>query len=291
MKAAFAAVDAVKAAFTAPDRQNGGSMNEAGSAIRAGTQNRRDALLREVLAGSGNIHELAGRFDVSASTIRRDLAELARAGHVVRTYGGALHSSSSAERTLQEKGLQHTAEKEAIAMAAAREVRDGEVVLLDAGTTTGRLARHLAGRRGLTVVTNGLTSLLYLAECPGIEVIVLGGRLRHPNEAIIGSAAEEQLRHVRPDRVFLGGDGLTAADGVCCPNLDQAHLKHAMSEAGRHTYVLVDHSKLGESPFRYWAPLDRRHTVIVDAGASSTALKPFRHNELSTVLIADVAAG
>lgn len=262
-----------------------------GEGARPSTQVRREALLREVLAGSGNIHELADRFAVSASTIRRDLAELAKAGHVVRTYGGALHSSSGGERTLPEKAQQHTAAKEAVARAAAREVHDGEIVLLDAGTTTGRLARQLAGHHDLTVVTNGLTALLSLAECPGIEVIVLGGRLRHPNEAIIGSAAEDQLRHIRPDRVFLGADGLTADGGICSPSLDQARLKHAMSRAGRHTYVLVDHSKLGRSPFGFQTPLDRAHTIVVDSDAAAAALEPFRANEHSSILLAELALG
>src|SRR5689334_13629214 len=110
---------------------------------------RRARLLSEVRDGSGHIQELAHRFEVSPSTIRRDLTLLARDGHVVRTYGGAV------ERGVREKDNQHAAEKEEIAKAAADLVRNGEVVVLDAGTTTGRLAAHLAHRE-LTVVTNGL---------------------------------------------------------------------------------------------------------------------------------------
>src|SRR5204863_12634 len=81
-------------------------------------------------------------------------------------------------------------------------------VVLDAGTTTGRLAAHLAHRE-LTVVTNGLTAILALAESPTVELIVLGGRLRQPNEAIVGASVLEQLRHIGADRVFLGTDGLS----------------------------------------------------------------------------------
>src|SRR4051794_7628710 len=105
---------------------------------RPGTRDRRAMLLEAVRDGAGGIAELAEEFAVSESTIRRDLASLAGAGHVVRTYGGALDTG-----TPREKDREHAAEKDAIAREAAALVRDGEVVLLDAGTTTGRLARHL----------------------------------------------------------------------------------------------------------------------------------------------------
>nr|WP_042181213.1 DeoR/GlpR family DNA-binding transcription regulator [Kibdelosporangium sp. MJ126-NF4]CEL14888.1 Transcriptional repressor of the fructose operon, DeoR family [Kibdelosporangium sp. MJ126-NF4]CTQ96481.1 Transcriptional repressor of the fructose operon, DeoR family [Kibdelosporangium sp. MJ126-NF4] len=219
---------------------------------------RRARLLHEVRGGSGHIHELADQFQVSPSTIRRDLTLLERDGHVVRTYGGAV------ERSVQEKHGRNVAEKDDIALKAAALVEDGEVVVLDAGTTTGRLAAHLA-HRSLTVVTNGLTAVIALAESTTVDLIVLGGRLRQPNASIVGATVTEQLRHISADRVFLGTDGLSPARGLCSPSLDQAHLKYAMLHSARHAYVLADHSKLGHEPFSYWTPLDRPHTVLTDS--------------------------
>ncbi|MET0134532.1 MAG: DeoR/GlpR family DNA-binding transcription regulator [Kibdelosporangium sp.] len=218
---------------------------------------RRAKLLGEVRGGSGHIQELADQFRVSPSTIRRDLSMLARDGHVVRTYGGAV------ERSVREKSGEHIAEKDEVARAAAEVIEDGEVVVLDAGTTTGRLASHLAHRQ-VTVVTNGLTAILALAESPAVELIVLGGRLRHPNSAIVGASVIEQLRHIGADRVFLGTDGLSEQRGLCSPSLEQAHLKYAMLHSARHAYVLVDRSKIEKEPFHYWTPLDRTHTVIAN---------------------------
>jgi DeoR family transcriptional regulator, fructose operon transcriptional repressor len=220
-------------------------------------QERRSKLLGEVRSGTGHIQDLADQFRVSPSTIRRDLSLLARDGHVVRTYGGAV------ERSVREKDASHSAEKEEIALAAAEVIEDGEIVVLDAGTTTGRLATHLAHRE-LTVVTNGLTAVLALAGSTTVELIILGGRLRHPNEAIVGASVIEQLRHISADRVFLGTDGLSPERGLCSPSLDQAHLKHAMLHSAEHAYVLADRSKLGEEPFHYWTPLDRPHTVLTN---------------------------
>jgi DeoR family transcriptional regulator, fructose operon transcriptional repressor len=247
---------------------------------RQTTTERRAALLTAVREGAGGIGELAERFGVSESTVRRDLAELAGGGHVIRTYGGALDTAHSVERTLREKDATNAAQKDAVAKAAAAEVCDGEVVLLDAGTTTGRLARHLADRADLTVVTNGLPVLLALADSPHVDVIVLGGRLRQPNEAILGSSAEQQLRHIAPDRVFLGADGLSVERGLCSPSYEQAQLKYAMLHAAARTaYVLVDHSKLGHAPFTYWTPLDRTHVVVAD-DADAEALKGFEDSDL-----------
>jgi DeoR/GlpR family transcriptional regulator of sugar metabolism len=182
---------------------------------------------------------------------------LARDGHVVRTYGGAV------ERSVREKCGQHAAEKDEVARMAADLIQDGEVIVLDAGTTTGRLATYLAHRE-LTVVTNGLTAILALAESTSVELIVLGGRLRHPNEAIVGASVIEQLRHIGADRVFLGTDGLSEERGLCSPSLEQAHLKYAMLHCARNAYVLVDRSKLGQEPYNYWTPLDRSHTVLAN---------------------------
>ncbi|CAM3554878.1 DeoR/GlpR family DNA-binding transcription regulator [Kibdelosporangium persicum] len=218
---------------------------------------RRARLLNEVRGGSGHIHELADQFRVSPSTIRRDLTALERDGHVVRTYGGAV------ERGVREKDARNSAEKEEIARNAAAVIEDGEIVVLDAGTTTGRLAAHLTHRR-LTVVTNGLTAILALAESPTVELIILGGRLRQPNAAIIGATVSEQLRHIGADRVFLGTDGLHPQKGLCSPSLEQAHLKHTMLHSARHAYVLADHSKMGQEPFSYWTPLDRPYTVLTN---------------------------
>ncbi|HEV7931763.1 MAG TPA: DeoR/GlpR family DNA-binding transcription regulator [Actinomadura sp.] len=238
---------------------------------RARTAERRALLAHEIADGNGNIHDLAERFGISPSTIRRDLAELQRLGQVTRTYGGAVGSSPRGELPLRDKERGRRAEKDAIARTAAELVQAGETVLLDAGTTTGRLAWHLRDRTDLTVVVAGLNALLTLAERPGIELVVLGGRVRHPSEGIAGPFAQEQLRWIGPDRVFLGADGLTA-NGLCTPSPEQAHLKHTMLHRGRHAYVLADSAKLGTAPFAYWTPLDRDHCVITDAGAGEADL-------------------
>lgn len=238
---------------------------------RDATTQRRAALLDAVRGPGASIRGLSEQFGVSSSTIRRDLAELADQGHVVRTYGGALDTAYGVERTLREKDASRAEGKDRIARAAASRIRDGETVLLDAGTTTGRLARHLADRADLTVVTNGLTVLLALAESPHVDVVVLGGRLRRPNEAILGRTAEQELRHVAPDRAFLGADGVTER-GINCPTLEQSHLKRAMLHCAGEAWILADSGKIGAERFPYWAPVDRECQLVADEGADADIL-------------------
>lgn len=249
---------------------------------------RRELILAEVLAGNGHVAELAERLDASPATIRRDLQRLKEEGRIIRTYGGAVVGPRPLEFTLHEKELSYPRHKEAIAARAAEFVHEGDVVILDAGTTSGRVAWLLRERRGVTVVTNGISALMALREADGVEVIVLGGNLRHRNQAIIGSIAEDTLRRIRADKVFLGADGVVAGEGLNSPTDVQAHLKSVMLHQAREAYVLADHSKLGTHRFAYLTPLDRECTVITDSSATPSQLQDFDRLQVP-VLVAEVS--
>ncbi|MCM2580623.1 DeoR/GlpR family DNA-binding transcription regulator [Streptomyces meridianus] len=254
-------------------------------APRRGTERRREEILRHVRDGSGDIAGLAARFGVSVSTVRRDLQHLAGDGHVHRTYGGAVAGGHVAERTLDEKESGHRAQKEAIARAAAERVADGDVVLIDAGTTTGRFARALRSRSRLTVITNSTLVLRHLADAPGIELIVLGGRVRRPNGAILGPEGEETLRRLTPDLAVLGADGLDARNGLSCPSLGQAHAKELMAERGREVLVLADATKLGAGPFPYHARPAGPWTLVTDASADPAIVREFTTGPIDVLTV------
>jgi DeoR family fructose operon transcriptional repressor len=253
---------------------------------RAGRE-RRELILAEVRAGNGHVESLAERLDVSVATIRRDLRRLMEEGRITRTYGGAVASPRPLEFTLQEKELSYRRQKDAIARLAAGLVEDGEVIILDAGTTTGRLAWYLRERRNLTVVTNGLSVLLALRDADGVEVVVLGGQLRHLNQALIGGLAEANLRQVTADRVFLGADGLSPDRGLNCPTLAQATLKGLMLHRAREAFVVADHSKLASWRFPYVTPLDRPWTLITDDQVAEDLVQPYRRRG-TEVMLAEV---
>ncbi|MGR3935085.1 DeoR/GlpR family DNA-binding transcription regulator [Streptomyces sp. BRA346] len=238
---------------------------------------RRDLIARTIRTdGAVVVEELARSLEVTPSTIRRDLALLTEQGAIARTYGGAMSAGHTPEPTLGQRSGLAVAEKDRIGRWAAARIAQGDTVILDAGTTTGRVAHHLRVRTELTVITSGLTALRALAEVDGIELITLAGTLRHVSQGFVGPLAELTLSRLTADKVFLGADGIDARRGICEASLQQTSLKEMMADRGREVFVLADSSKLGESPFTAWAPLDRPWTLVTDSGATEDRLAPFR---------------
>lgn len=254
---------------------------------------RRERILAHLARGGARVDELADLLGVTESTIRRDLVRLRADGHITRTYGGALvgpDPSPEPEPPLHERALSARAEKEAIARHAARYVSSTRTVLLDAGTTTGRLAHHLRNFPGLTVATCGLTALNELADADEIDVVVLGGRLRHVSQGLVGPITEQVLRRITAQAAFLGADGLHAERGICEADPAQTWLKELMAAQAERVYVLADSSKLGRAPFDVWAPMDRPWTLITDAGATQEQLEAFRALPHVTIDVVPVTA-
>ncbi|MCX2730144.1 DeoR/GlpR family DNA-binding transcription regulator [Saccharopolyspora sp. NFXS83] len=250
-----------------------------------GSRDRRAAIVRlATTSGLASVDELSERFGVTASTIRRDLAQLESAGRLARTYGGAMALDPHQETSLRQRSGEAHEAKHAIAAWAARQVRPGETVLLDAGTTTGALARALRDARDLTVATTGLTVLQELTNAEGVRVECLGGTLRHLSQGFVGPLTEAALSRMTFDRVFLGADGVTAEQGICEADLQQTRLKELMAQRADHVYLLVHSTKLGRRPFHAWAPLPERWTLVTDADADPAATAPFLSRGVDVVV-------
>lgn len=232
-----------------------------------------------------NVDELASVFSVSASTIRRDLDTMARNGDVVRTYGGA-QTIGGPERSLRERESIAVEQKAAIGRLASTFVPEGAVAVLDAGTTVGALARNLVYREGLTVVTTGLTSTNVLEQSTGVDLIVVGGRLRHISSGFVGPFAERVMADVSSDVAFLGADGVSAEHGLCEETPEQASLKRVMVERARELHVLADSTKLGVASAHWWTRIERPWVLITDDGATEEQLEPFRASDSVTVHVA-----
>jgi DeoR/GlpR family transcriptional regulator of sugar metabolism len=205
------------------------------------------------------VDDLARRFGVSASTVRRDLQHLSDTKAVRRTYGGAILAAPSAETTLDQRLAVNGPEKQAIARAALALITDGETL-----TAFGRL---LLDRR-LRIITNNLALLPLLARAPEIDLVVLGGSVRTTSMGTVGPLAVEALRRMTADRAVMSADGVVAGRGLCEASLDQVALKSAMIAQAQDTVVLADAGKLGRAEQRAWAPLPPRWTLVTDAAAS-----------------------
>jgi DeoR/GlpR family transcriptional regulator of sugar metabolism len=195
--------------------------------------------------GAVSIRALAAALETSAVTIRRDLDYLDSIGELTRTHGGALAGQPTRESPYSEKVVQARREKEAIGALAATLVADGDVVVIGPGTTTEVLAKALAQRVGLTVVTNSLLVAEAFGETTGNEVIVTGGTLRASIRALVGEATNHTLRGLNADLTFLSGNGMDAEFGLSTPNMTVADSDRSLAAAGNRVVALVDHTKFG----------------------------------------------
>lgn len=231
-------------------------------------QERQQAILERVRAsGRGDVATLAEEFDVTAETIRRDLAVLERHRLVRRTHGGALpvERLGFEPAVAAREGLLID-EKERIAKAALDEVPEEGALILDAGTTTVRLAELLPTDRELTVVTNALPVATVLAARPNITLHVIGGRIRGRTLAAVDDWAERALADLFVDVAFVGTNGLSVARGLTTPDRREAAVKRAMIAAARRTVVLADHTKVGNDVFARFGDLTDVDVVISDTG-------------------------
>lgn len=225
-------------------------------------------LLEAVQSGEVEVEDLAGRFGVSPSTIRRDLQQLATSKAITRTYGGAVIAHPVAEQNLPERERQHRAEKAAIARAALASLGEDDILILDGGSTVAAFGALLTDRRH-HVITNNLPLVPSLAACPGIALTVLGGAVRQGSMSTMGPLAEATLRRLTADKAFVSADGFVPGRGLCEAAIEQIALKSLMMEQAAEVVVLMDNSKLGRAKQAVWAPLPRRWTLITDGGATA----------------------
>src|SRR5437764_1260690 len=197
------------------------------------SEERRRGIL-EVLQNDGRVlvGDLSKRFKTSLITIRKDLEFLHHHGMLERTHGGALPLRTGAlnDRTLQEKERLHRQEKLRIAAAAVKMIRSGQVIILDSGTTTTAIARACRHFRSLTIITNATNIVTELAGTP-VNVILTGGVLRKNSFSLVGPLAEESLRKLNADLLFLAVDGFDVRYGLTTPNLLQARVNRAMASS------------------------------------------------------------
>ncbi|WP_129337070.1 DeoR/GlpR family DNA-binding transcription regulator [Cellulomonas endophytica] len=230
-------------------------------------ERQREIVSRARAAGRVGVRGLAESFDVAQETVRRDLLVLAQAGLLRRVHGGAIPTPGpDGEPEVAERETRMSDEKERIATLAVQELPHGGSVLLDAGTTTVRLAMLLPPDRELTVVTHALPVAALLATRPNITLHVLGGVVRPRTLAAVGERALEALRGVYADVAFLGANGLARRYGLTTTDPAEATVKRALLERSRRTVVLADRTKFGRRDAVHVCDLADVDLVISDSG-------------------------
>jgi DeoR family transcriptional regulator, fructose operon transcriptional repressor len=222
--------------------------------------------------GRLSVNELADRFTVTTETVRRDLTTLERAGIVRRVHGGAIPAASLSvlEIAVNERDLAQSDQKDRVAVAALDLLPPtGGSVLLDAGTTTARLAGLLPIDATFTIFTNAVPIAGRLAGRPNVDLHVLPGRVRRTTQAAVGEETVEAIRRLRTDVAFVGTNGLSVAHGLSTPDASEAAAKSAMLRSAQRVVVLADSSKIGHESTVRFGDLEQVDVLVTDEGLSA----------------------
>ena len=237
----------------------------------------RQELIWELLQKEGKVTvaELGQRFAASEVTIRRDLAELAEQGKLRRSHRGALAAiPAPPEPPVVQRMDANTEEKERICAMAATLLVEESSIFLGSGSTTTMLARQLAGRKSLTIVTNsiGIAQELAVLESQA-TVVVTGGMLRHSELALEGYLTELMLKELHYSKVIMGARALSLERGWTTDYLPEIHTTRKIAEITSELIILADHTKLGKIATGMIVPIERISTLITDEQADEDFLE------------------
>jgi DeoR family galactitol utilization operon repressor len=228
---------------------------------------RKKTILDILTEDSGiSVSALAHKLGVSVVTIRAGLASLEEEGFIVRTHGGAMPSFHPhiLERMRQDKDR-----KAAIAKVAADQIKDGDTVIITAGTTTALIAKYLLGRRNVHIVTNNTLLLTYARTNPQLRVTLVGGEFRPSEEGVVGPLAIQSLDQVFVSKAFIGVDGASVKHGLTAHLVESADLVRKMAEQAQRVFAICDSRKFEKPGFARILPFDGVDGLITDSGLSS----------------------
>lgn len=240
------------------------------------TLSERHQKILELLKTNGivSVNDLSTLLNVSSVTIRKDLGLLEEKKLLYRAHGGAIQIDPYiANRHVQEKEKQFPEEKKRIGCKAAELLSPNDAVIIASGTTVLALAQNIDPASRLTVLTSAMNVAMALINYDQVEVIQLGGIVRHTSTSVTGEYVERMLENFSCSKLFLGVDGIDLKYGLTTTNSMEASVNRAMIEAAQKTIVLTDSSKFGRRGFGKICNLDVIDHIITDSGVSAKIVK------------------
>ena len=224
--------------------------------------------------GSVQVTDLVRMLNVSAVTVRKDLTDLEKSDKLYRNHGKAvLINPYINNRSVNEKEKLATDEKHAIGREAARLITRDDSICIASGTTVHALARNIQPIHRLTVVSASLAVSNILSAHENIDIIQLGGMLRHSSLSVVGAYAADVLAQCSFSKLYMGVDGIDFDYGITTTEMREATLNQKMIAAAQKTIVLADSSKFGRRGFAKIADMGAVDIIITDAGVSPKVIK------------------
>ncbi|HEY60301.1 MAG TPA: DeoR/GlpR transcriptional regulator [Anaerolineae bacterium] len=238
------------------------------------------------------VEELASIYNVSTSSIRLDLAELDKLGLISRIYGGAVLPEDSIKEQVNSKpkieishpkleirSKKNLKEKEAIGKLAASLISDGDTLIIDGGSTTQYLVKHLVNKKGLTVITNSIPQISDLMRIKDSEIYLLGGLIYNDNLVLSGDFAIDSLDKIHVMKAFLGMDGISIDGGLTVANPSASTVvstKKKMIKSSDMLYILCDSSKIGRTCLMPVAPVNEMDFLVTDNKVRTDFIEQFK---------------
>lgn len=250
---------------------------------------RRSAIL-QILKKNSNVSvtELSKHFGVSEVTIRKDLNLLKDRNLLVRTRGGAITNDTGTnedEMSIRFKKLAHYREKQAIGRAAADLIEDGDIVIIDSGTTALQVACNLHKFKNLTVLTNALNVAQEVLSYKRFNVILLGGNIRSSSESVVGALAESNLKMFYCDKLFLGVDSFSVENGISTPSVEEANINQIMISRSRKVITVFDSSKVNKRSLAFITDLSKIDAVVTDDGLDKSIRSQLKAMDLEVITV------
>src|SRR5580698_1219788 len=239
------------------------------------------ALLRQ--SGRVAVEDLAAHFEVALQTIRRDLNELGEARVVTRVHGGAIVASSVQNLAYEARKLVALPHKRLIGEAAAKLIPDNSSLFINIGTTTEEVARALAGRSGLLVITNNLNVAAELYRNRAIDVIITGGSVRPTDGGIVGATTVDLIRQFRVDTAVIGISAIDEDGTLLDFDIREVHVSRAIIENARRVILVTDSSKFARSAPARLATLADIDVLVTDHLPSPAVAELCRIHDVEVV--------
>ena len=224
--------------------------------------------------GYESVSSLCKLLRVSAVTVRKDLKLLEKSNKLYRTHGGATNTNPfTIDRPVNEKENLQKEEKKAIAVKAAQYIDSNDSIIIASGTSLLALAREIKPDQKLTVITSAIQVAEELVKHPNIEILQLGGLIRHSSSSVVGAYAESILKDFFCTKLFMGVDGIDFEFGITTSNSMEAQLNKGMMQVVQKVIILADHTKFGKRGFSRVCGLDEIDEIITDKKISPSIVE------------------
>lgn len=233
------------------------------------------------------IAEFMAAFNISVETVRRDLAILEKQGAIQKVYGGAkIKDITFGEPTMESRMVSRLLQKEAIGKKCSEFIHDGDCIFIDSGSTTFHIAKHLADKKNLTIITNSIPVVNELMDTD-FDIIIIGGKIRHDERSVVTYDYLFNFSELNIQKSFICAGGITVEKGISDFNMQEAVTRKIIIGQSKEVFVAADSSKFHKDVTISIAPLDKINCIITDSNLDRNTANSFKKTTATLILAED----